>query len=74
MIHKHIKMTAFVSQDSTLRLWNIEKMERIPSVIESRKEKGSRIAQVVSIYFLTTPHTSSRNKVCILKGSLRLAS
>ncbi|XP_046755607.1 WD repeat-containing protein 88 isoform X1 [Gallus gallus] len=33
------------SKDSTLRLWNIEKMEHIPSVIESRKEKGSRIAQ-----------------------------
>ncbi|KAM6250800.1 LOW QUALITY PROTEIN: WD repeat-containing protein 88 [Spheniscus humboldti] len=32
------------SKDSTLS-WNIEKTDHIPSVIESRKERGSKIAQ-----------------------------
>lgn len=55
-------MIAFDSQDSTLRLWNIERMDRIPSVIESRKEKGSKIAQVILFYFLTTLRILFRNK------------
>uniref|UniRef100_A0A8B9V8V1 WD repeat domain 88 n=1 Tax=Anas zonorhyncha TaxID=75864 RepID=A0A8B9V8V1_9AVES len=44
-ISENKKWILSASKDSTLRLWNIEKMDHIPSVIESRKEKGSKIAQ-----------------------------
>ncbi|XP_063802060.1 WD repeat-containing protein 88 [Pseudophryne corroboree] len=33
------------SKDSTLRLWNIEKYEDIPAVIENKKAIGSRLSQ-----------------------------
>ncbi|XP_013031900.3 WD repeat-containing protein 88 [Anser cygnoides] len=44
-ISENKKWILSASKDSTLRLWNIEKMDHIPSVIESRKEKGSKITQ-----------------------------
>ncbi|XP_005020072.4 WD repeat-containing protein 88 isoform X1 [Anas platyrhynchos] len=44
-ISENKKWILSASKDSTLRLWNIEKMDHIPSVIESRKEKGSKISQ-----------------------------
>ncbi|CAM9440207.1 unnamed protein product [Bubo scandiacus] len=44
-ISKNKKCIFSASKDSTLRLWNIEKMDHIPSVRESRKSRGSKIAQ-----------------------------
>uniref|UniRef100_A0A8B9D9W2 WD repeat domain 88 n=1 Tax=Anser cygnoides TaxID=8845 RepID=A0A8B9D9W2_ANSCY len=46
-ISENKKWILSASKDSTLRLWNIEKMDHIPSVIESRKEKGSKITQLL---------------------------
>ncbi|KAM6253173.1 WD repeat-containing protein 88 [Porphyrio hochstetteri] len=44
-ISKSKKLILSASKDSTLRLWNIEKMDHSAPVIESRKARGSKIAQ-----------------------------
>ncbi|KAM6064192.1 LOW QUALITY PROTEIN: WD repeat-containing protein 88 [Theristicus caerulescens] len=49
VISKNKKWILSASKESTLRLWHIEKMDHIPSVIESRKARGSKIAEVLSL-------------------------
>ncbi|KAM6300488.1 WD repeat-containing protein 88 [Aegotheles albertisi] len=44
-ISQNKKWILSASKDSTLRLWNIERIDHIPSVIDTRKERGSKIAQ-----------------------------
>ncbi|XP_010128398.1 PREDICTED: WD repeat-containing protein 88-like, partial [Chlamydotis macqueenii] len=44
-ISKNKKWIISASKGSTLRLWNMEKMDHTPLVIESRKARGSKIAQ-----------------------------
>ncbi|XP_064314251.1 WD repeat-containing protein 88 [Phalacrocorax carbo] len=44
-ISKTKKWILSASKDSTLGLWNIEKIDHIPSVVERKKPRGSKIAQ-----------------------------
>ncbi|XP_010012955.1 PREDICTED: WD repeat-containing protein 88, partial [Nestor notabilis] len=44
-ISRNKKWILSASKDSTLRLWNVEKMDDVPSVTDIRKERGSNIAQ-----------------------------
>ncbi|XP_030368405.1 WD repeat-containing protein 88 [Strigops habroptila] len=44
-ISRNKKWILSASKDSTLRLWNVEKMDDVPSVTEIRKERDSKIAQ-----------------------------
>ncbi|KAM6057661.1 LOW QUALITY PROTEIN: WD repeat-containing protein 88 [Chlamydotis macqueenii] len=46
-ISKNKKWIISASKGSTLRLWNMEKMDHTPLVIESRKARGSKIAQIL---------------------------
>ncbi|KAM9508148.1 LOW QUALITY PROTEIN: WD repeat-containing protein 88 [Guaruba guarouba] len=60
-ISRNKKWILSASKDSTLRLWNVEKMDDVPSVTEIRKERGSKIAQCEQCErpFLCLQHSDS---------------
>ncbi|KAM4640255.1 WD repeat-containing protein 88 [Amazona ochrocephala] len=76
-ISRNKKWILSASKDSTLRLWNVEKMDDVPSVTEIRKERGSKIAQCEKCErpFLCLQHSDSERiskcVFCHLSSPLR---